>query len=148
MKKSVLALSAALAAFGLSVAYAGEMKAEKATPQEAAADPAAEQEARTAAAFAKADSNADGFVTEAEAKAYWKGVSKEKVAAGEPALTEEEMAGHMDAFKKLSGEDAKATLEEVKAYQVAQMEAAKAAEAAKSAQGDVAEDGNKAVKSQ
>jgi hypothetical protein len=133
MNKTVIAMSAALAAFAFGAAQAGDKQADKAGKAAAAAEANVDWEAKTADAFAKADADQDGFVTEAEAKAYWQGVSEAKVAAGEPATTEEEMAAHMEAFKKLSGEDGKATLEEVKAYQLAEMEKAKMEEAAKAA---------------
>lgn len=137
--KHSLFVAAAVAAFGFGAAQAGEkageMKAEKTTPQAAAAAPAAaapaDWEVELEAEFKKADTNKDGLVTAEEAKAYWKAVSDANVAEGKPAMTEDELAKHMEAFKELSGEDGKASLAEVKAFQVAQMEKAKAAEAAK-----------------
>lgn len=133
MNRTVIILSAALAAFAVAGAEAGEKKSDKSAPPAAAAAEKAEWEVKTEAAYAKADANKDGFVTEAEAKAYWQAVSAERVAAGEAAMTEVEMAAHIEAFKKLSGEDQKATLEEVKAFQLAEMEKAKLEEAAKAA---------------
>lgn len=121
MTKTILALTTA-SALALSIAFAAE------TP--APADPFADWEVRTEAAFAKADANEDGTASAAESAAYWNGVSDELVAAGKPALTEAELAARAADFVKLAGEDQLATLAEVKAFRKAQIEAMKA-EAAK-----------------